>query len=64
MTEKRNLRFQTARKMHGVPLWKVADACGISEMTLYRRLRKQLEPDEEDRLIDLIERLAEEGDAS
>lgn len=61
MTEEVNCRFKTARRSYGTPTWKIAKAIGCHENTLYRRLREQLPPEEEDRLIQIIKRIAEEG---
>lgn len=27
-------------RMNKIPMWKIADVCGVSEMTIYRWLRK------------------------
>lgn len=61
MSEELNCRFKTARRMYDVPTWKIAKAIGCHENTLYRRLREQLPEEEEDELIRVIERIAEEG---
>lgn len=41
-------------KAHGVPLWKIAAAIGVSEPTLTRWLRFPLSPEKERRIEEAI----------
>ena len=43
-----NLTIRKFAKEKNVPLWAVADALGISEPTMTRKLRHELEPEEWD----------------
>jgi len=41
----KNARLRGSLRAARVPLWALADALGISESTLIRRLRRELEPE-------------------
>lgn len=43
---------------NGVPLWRIADALGIADCSLSRKLRKELTPEEKSRVFSIIEELA------
>ena len=43
---------------NGVPLWQIADAMGIADCSLSRKLRKELTPEEKSRVFSIIEELA------
>ena len=46
----------------GVKLWQVADALGIADCSLSRKLRKELPQEEKDRIFGIIRELSpEEG---
>ena len=47
----------TAQK-NGVRLWQIADAIGINDGNFSRRLRHELPPDEQARLLGIIDKLA------
>ena len=49
-----NKRIKDEMKRNGVYTWQLADALGVSENTLYRRMRHELPPMEQDRIISLI----------
>lgn len=57
----KNLDFRKSAKAAGIPLWRIAEALGISEPTMTRKLRHELPEAEKQRLLNLIEQLAEEG---
>ena len=59
MKEVPNREIRQYAKDKHVYLWRIADDLGISEMTLTRRLRKQLTPTEKMKLISIINRLSE-----
>jgi len=42
-------------------LWQIAQALGVSEPTITRKLRNELSPDEKDEFIQIIDRLAAEA---
>lgn len=45
----------------GVKLWQVANALGVNDSTLSRKLRKELPPDEKEKIFSIIDRLAKEA---
>ena len=44
----------------GVKLWQIADALGIADCSLSRKLRKELPQEEKDRIFDIIQELSHE----
>lgn len=48
-----------AKRIYDVPYWKIAQALGISEMTLYRKLRNELPQEEKDNLLKIIKEVSE-----
>lgn len=56
-----NYDLRTAAKNASVPLWAVADALHISEPTMTRKLRRELDEEEKARILDIISALAKEG---
>lgn len=44
----------------GVKLWKIADALGIADCSLSRKLRKELSPDEKEKIFSIIKNLEQE----
>ena len=42
----------------GVRLWQVANALGINDSALSRKLRKELSTDEKEKILSVIEQLA------
>lgn len=44
----------------GVKLWQIADALGIADCSLSRKLRKELPEKEKARILSIIERLSKE----
>jgi len=53
-----NMDIRLYARGNGVQHWRIAQALGISEPTLTRRLRKELAADEKQRFRELIEQLA------
>jgi len=41
----------------GIKMWQIADACGYSEPTLYRKLRHKLTDEEKKHFFDIIDDL-------
>ncbi len=44
----------------GVRLWQVADALGIADCSLSRKLRKELPPNEKEKIFSIIRELSQE----
>ena len=44
----------------GVKLWQIADALGIADCSLSRKLRKDLPQEEKDRIFGIIRELSQE----
>ncbi len=57
-----NLDLRKSAKAAGIPLWRIADAIGVSEPTMTRKLRHELPENEKKQLLDLIKQLAREGE--
>lgn len=55
-----NQDIRLSAKRSGVRLWQVADALGIREATLSRKLRYELPKAEKQKVLDIIETLAQE----
>lgn len=54
-----NQKIRLAARGAGVPLWRVAEAMGVSEPTLTRKLRKELSKEEQTRVLAIIARIGE-----
>lgn len=46
---------------YGIKLWQVADALGMNESAFSRKLRKELPCEEKQRIMEAIERLAQDN---
>ena len=57
-----NLDIRAAAVSTGVKLWRVADALGIADASLSRKLRKELPQEEKEKIFSIIERLSQEVD--
>ncbi len=55
-----NLDIRAAAVSSGVQLWRVADALGIADSSLSRKLRKELSQEEKEQIIDIIKQLSKE----
>ena len=53
-----NTDIRRAAAAAGVPHWKIAEYLGISEFTLSRKLRRELNPTEQDAILKAIEILS------
>ena len=49
-----NQKIYEAKNAAGVSHWQIADELGICEMTLQRKLRHQLQPDQEAEVLEAI----------
>lgn len=54
----RNLDIRKTAKSNGVFLWQIADALGVSEPTLTRRLRYELPDSDRTKILAIIDDLA------
>lgn len=57
----RNLRVRKKSQENSIPLWRIAQALGVSEATMTRRLRIELPEEEQARLCSIIDELAGGG---
>lgn len=57
--ERANKDVRQYAKEAGVFQYQIADALGVSEYTIIRKLRKELPQDEKARIFQIIDRLAE-----
>ena len=57
-TERKNMLIRTALFTHCIKQCQLADALGIHEQTLSRRLRHELPESEQKRIVKVIERMA------
>lgn len=53
---KKNLEIRKALAKNGMRQWELADALGISESTMVKRLRKELPQDEKTRILNIIDK--------
>lgn len=56
-----NQEIRTAARNARVPLWKIADALGVSEATFTRMMRRELPKDKHDQIMSIIEKEAAHG---
>lgn len=45
----------------GVKLWQIAEALGIADCSLSRKLRRELPPEEKTRILNIIRELSKEA---
>ena len=57
---KENLSIRNAARIANIPQWKIADALGISEATFTRWMRVKLSTEREEKVMEVIYRLAQE----
>ena len=55
-----NQEVRLYAKSSGVRLWQIAEALGIWEATLSRKLRHELPTEEKERILGIIDTLAQE----
>ena len=53
-----NLDVRFAAKAASVPFWKIGEVLGVSEVTIIRRLRKELSPEQKRIYFDAIKKIA------
>lgn len=57
----KNLDIRLAATRYNVKLWQIAEAIGVTDGTLSRKLRKELSEDEKTKILDTIKSLSMEG---
>ena len=60
VTHLKNQAIRKAALVKGVRLWQVAEALGVHENTLSRRLRTELPQEEQERILSIINELGKE----
>ena len=55
--ENMEIRREAAR--NGLKLWEVAEACGVTDSTFSRKLRRELPSEQRDHILSMIRKLAE-----
>ena len=60
----KNIDIRRKSKEVGVPLWQVAEHMRICDMTLSRRMRHELPPEEKAKIFSIIERLKAEREGT
>lgn len=58
---KQNLDIRKKAKAAGICMWQLADALGVADTTLCRKLRKEFSPEDKRKVLEIIERLAKEA---
>ena len=61
--QKSNADLRQAAKQGGIPLWRIADCLGVSEVTLVRKLRYELPDGEKVKLLEIIDQLVKERES-
>lgn len=56
--DKSNLDIRNKLKNEGIKQWQLAEKMGIGEMTLLRKLRRELPTEEKQKIFAIIEELA------
>lgn len=56
----KNNDIKEAAKQAGVRLWQVAEAYGMNDGNFSRKLRKELPQEEKEKILAIIDRLAQE----
>lgn len=55
-----NWEIRRAAAVAGIRLWQVADAIGITDASLSRKLRKELKADEKEKILSAIQMLSQQ----
>ena len=55
-----NRIIREAAQKNGVLLWQIAYAVGVNDSTFSRRLRKELPQEEQEKLLSIIAKIAED----
>lgn len=54
-----NMEIRRAATRNGLKLWEVAEACGVTDSTFSRKLRRELPSEQRDHILNMIRNLAE-----
>ena len=54
-----NMEIRSEAARNGLKLWEVAEACGVTDSTFSRKLRRELPNEQRDHVINMIRKLAE-----
>lgn len=54
-----NMEIRRAAARNGLKLWEVAEACGVTDSTFSRKLRRELPSEQRDHILNTIRNLAE-----
>ena len=54
-----NTKIKTYALQHGVKLWQIAEKLHISEATMTRMMRKELAPEKQQEIMQIIDQLSE-----
>lgn len=57
----KNKEIREAAKRQGVFLWQIADRLDLHDSNFSRKLRKELPDEEKERIIKIIDEIAQEG---
>ena len=60
----KNIVIREKAKNAGVRLWEVAEHLGIGDATLSRKLRHELPREDRDRILEIIDEIANEKEVS
>ena len=60
MYKMNNYDIKEAAKRAGIKLWQIADKLGINDGNFSRKLRKELNPEEKQKIFDIIAELQKE----
>lgn len=55
-----NKEIRRAAAMYGLRLWQVAEAMGMNDSAFSRKLRRELSPEDKERVLAAVEKLARE----
>lgn len=61
MRTQKNVEVRQAAKDAGIKLWEIAERLGCADATLSRKLRRELQADERNVIMEIIHHLAEEN---
>lgn len=56
----KNVEIRSAYMLAGIKQWQLAEAMGISETHLSRKLRKELPQEEKQTILEIIDRLSKD----
>lgn len=62
--EAANQTIRKAAKAARVPLWMLAEKLGVSEPTMTRKLRRELDSREQEKILTIIAEIAQEKEAA